>query len=130
MAVTRTTTWNARIWLALAAMSGFLSVAVGAFAAHVIADPEAANWLRTGATYAFMHALATIGCATFIRIGAVRARHAPPFFLWGTLFFSGSLYAMAAGAPRWLGAVTPVGGVLFLIGWSVLAWAASGAQAD
>jgi len=53
-----------------------------------------------------------------------RARLAPAFFLSGVVFFSGSLYAMAFGAPRWLGAITPIGGVLFLIGWAILAWAA------
>jgi uncharacterized membrane protein YgdD (TMEM256/DUF423 family) len=45
-------------------------------------------------------------------------------FLGGALLFSGSLYALAAGAPRWTGAITPIGGLLFLAGWAVLAWAA------
>jgi uncharacterized membrane protein YgdD (TMEM256/DUF423 family) len=110
--------------MTLAAVSGFVSVAMGAFAAHGIGDPEAKNWMRTGASYQFMHAIATIACAAFIQAGAARARHAPAFFLSGTVFFCGSLYAMALGAPRWLGAITPIGGVLFLIGWAVLAWAA------
>ena len=103
-----------------------MAVAVGAFAAHGVQDPKAAEWLRTGATYGFMHTMATFACATFINVGALRARHAPAFFLSGVVLFSGSLYAMAAGAPRWLGAVTPIGGLLFLIGWGVLAWAARG----
>ncbi|HEY0435744.1 MAG TPA: DUF423 domain-containing protein, partial [Phenylobacterium sp.] len=60
--------------------------------------------------------------------GAPRARFAPAFFLAGVLLFSGSLYAMALGAPRWLGAVTPVGGLGFLAGWAVLAWAARGVE--
>ena len=49
---------------------------------------------------------------------------AAPLFLGGVLIFSGSLYAMALGAPRWFGAITPIGGLLFLAGWGVLAWAA------
>ncbi|HRD26950.1 MAG TPA: DUF423 domain-containing protein [Caulobacter sp.] len=112
--------------MTLAAVSGFLAVAVGAFAAHGVADPAAKDWLKTGASYEFMHAMATFACATFMNIGARRARFAPAFFLGGTALFSGSLYAMALGAPRWLGAVTPLGGLSFLIGWTVLAWSARG----
>ncbi len=117
-------TWNRRTWITLAAVSGFVAVAVGAFAAHGVDDPRAADLLRTGATYGFMHALATIGCAIFMTLGAKRARLAPAFFLGGTVLFSGSLYAMAFGAPRWLGTVTPLGGLAFLAGWAILAWAA------
>ena len=120
------TFWTRRNWMTLAAVSGFLSVAIGAFAAHGMTDPRAQEWMRTGATYGFMHTMATLACATLIQAGAQRARHAPAFFLSGVVLFSGSLYAMALGAPRWLGAVTPIGGLLFLIGWAVLAWAARG----
>jgi uncharacterized membrane protein YgdD (TMEM256/DUF423 family) len=59
-----------------------------------------------------------------MQMGARRARFAPAFFLAGVVLFSGSLYAMALGAPRGLGAVTPIGGLCFLAGWAVLAWAA------
>ena len=118
--------WTRRNWMTLAAIGGFVAVAVGAFAAHGITDPKAKDWLRTASTYGFMHTMATFASATFMQVGARRARFAPAFFLPGVLLFSGSLYAMALGAPRWLGAVTPVGGVLFLIGWMVLAWAARG----
>ena len=110
--------------MALAAVSGFLSVAIGAFAAHGITDAKAADWLRTGAQYGFMHTLATFACATFMTIGARRARLAPAFFISGVVLFSGSLYAMALGGPRWLGAITPLGGLCFLAGWAILAWAA------
>jgi uncharacterized membrane protein YgdD (TMEM256/DUF423 family) len=116
--------WTPRTWLALAAVGGFVSVAMGAFAAHGIDDPQAKEWLRTGASYGFMHSLATFACASLMQASAPRARFAPAFFLAGVVFFSGSLYAMALGAPRILGAVTPIGGVLFLIGWGVLIWAA------
>ncbi len=116
--------WTRSTWMTLAAVGGFIAVAVGAFAAHGVADPQAKEWLKTGAQYGFMHTMATFACATFMNIGAKRARLAPAFFLSGVVFFSGSLYAMAFGAPRWLGAITPIGGVLFLIGWAILAWAA------
>src|SRR3984957_5668996 len=102
--------WTRRLWMTLAAISGFLSVAAGAFAAHGLTD-RASEVMRTGATYEFMHALATIGCATFMQIGAQRARFVPAFFLSGTVLFSGSLYALALGAPHWTGIITPFGGL-------------------
>jgi uncharacterized membrane protein YgdD (TMEM256/DUF423 family) len=112
--------------MTLAAISGLVAIAVGAFAAHGVHDPQARDWLRTGATYGFMHTMTTFACATFMQIGARRARFAPAFFLPGVVLFSGSLYAMALGGPRWLGAITPIGGLLFLAGWATLVWAASG----
>lgn len=116
--------WKRPVWMFLAAIGGFVAVAVGAFAAHGVSDPQAKDWLRTGSQYGFMHSMATFACATFMQVGGQRARFAPAFFLSGVVIFSGSLYAMALGAPRILGAVTPIGGVLFLIGWAILAWAA------
>ncbi|RAK56290.1 DUF423 domain-containing protein [Phenylobacterium soli] len=110
--------------MTLAALAGFLSVAVGAFAAHGVSNPAARELLKTGSQYAFMHAMATIACAVFMQLGARRARLAPAFFLVGIVLFAGSLYALAAGAPRWVGAITPFGGLSFLAGWAVLAWAA------
>ena len=117
--------WTRRVWMMLAAISGFVSVAAGAFAAHGLTD-RASEVMRTGATYEFMHAMATLACATFMQVGAQRARFAPAFFLSGTVLFSGSLYALALGAARWTGIFTPFGGLLFLAGWAVLAWAARG----
>lgn len=118
--------WNRRNWMTLAAVGGFLAVALGAFAAHAVPDPAAKELLKTGANYQFMHCMATLACATFMQVGARRARFAPAFFLSGVFFFSGSLYALAFGAPRIVGAVTPIGGTLFMIGWGVLVWAARG----
>ena len=112
--------------MTLAAASGFVAVAAGAFAAHGLADPRAQDLMRTGATYELTHALATFACATLMQAGAAQARFAPAFFLSGTLLFSGSLYALALGAPRLVGLVTPFGGLLFLAGWAVLAWSARG----
>ena len=116
--------WDRRTWMGLAALSGLMSVLAGAFAAHGVSDPMARELLKTGASYQAIHALAAIACAVFIGAGARRARFAAVFFLTGTVLFSGSLYALAFGAPRWLGAATPIGGVLFLLGWAVLVWAA------
>jgi uncharacterized membrane protein YgdD (TMEM256/DUF423 family) len=118
--------WSRHNWMTLAAVGGFVAVAVGAFAAHVVRDPGTKELLKTGAMYGFMHTMATFACATFMQVGARRARFAPAFFLSGVLMFSGSLYAMAFGAPRWVGVVTPIGGLCFLAGWAILAWAARG----
>lgn len=109
--------------LTLAALAGFVCVAAGAFAAHGMSDPKAQELLRTGSLYGFVHVLATFACLPLTLAGAARARFAPPFFLAGVLLFSGSLFALAFGAPRLMGAVTPFGGLGFLAGWAALAWA-------
>jgi uncharacterized membrane protein YgdD (TMEM256/DUF423 family) len=106
-----------RPFLTLAALSGFLAIAFGAFAAHG-ASGQAAELLRTGAQYQASHALAVFACA-FV---APQRRLAPSLFLTGTALFSGSLYALAFGAPRLVGIITPFGGLCFLAGWLVLAW--------
>lgn len=118
--------WSRRNWLTLAALGGFASVACGAFAAHGTSDPRAQELLRTGSLYGFVHCLATYAAAGVMQLGGRGARLAPGFFLAGVLLFSGSLYALAFGAPRWVGVVTPFGGLSFLAGWLVLAWAARG----
>jgi uncharacterized membrane protein YgdD (TMEM256/DUF423 family) len=111
-----------RIWLPTAALAGFLCVGFGAFAAHGVADPKAQEWLRTGALYGFVHVLAVFAAAS---LHTRRARLVPPILLAGVAVFSGSLWAMALGGPRWLGAITPIGGLCFLAGWAMLAWAAA-----
>ncbi|HEY3949438.1 DUF423 domain-containing protein [Phenylobacterium sp.] len=118
--------WSRRNWLTLAALGGFASVAFGAFAAHGTQDPRAQELLRTGSLYGFVHCLATFAAAGVMPLGGARARFAAPLFLAGVLLFSGSLYALALGAPRMVGVVTPIGGLCFLAGWIVLAWAARG----
>lgn len=118
--------WTRRNWMTLAAIGGFVAVGMGAFAAHGLTDARAQDLVRTGATYGFMHTMATFACATFMQVGARRARFAPAYFLSGVMLFSGSLYGLALGAPRWVGLITPFGGLLFLVGWAVLAWAARG----
>jgi uncharacterized membrane protein YgdD (TMEM256/DUF423 family) len=124
MTVGQSMRWTRRVWTTLAAISGFAAVAFGAFAAHGLTDAKAQEVMRTGSVYEFMHALATLACLALMQAGAARARFAPAFFLSGTVLFSGSLYALALGAPRMVGIVTPFGGLAFLAGWAVLAWAA------
>lgn len=118
--------WTRRNWMTLASIGGFLAVAGGAFGAHGLADPQARAWMQTGGQYALVHVLASLACGLLAGMGAPRARLAPAFFLPGVAIFAGSLFAMALGGPRWLGAVTPIGGLLFLAGWAVLAWALRG----
>ena len=116
--------WDRPVWVRLAALSGFVSVAAGAFAAHGVSDTGAKELLRTGANYEAIHAVATLACAVLFRDWARRSAWPPALFLGGSALFSGSLYAMALGAPRWLGVVTPLGGLMLLAGWAMLAWAA------
>src|SRR4051794_1451809 len=102
------------------AVLGLLGVAFGAFGAHGLADPAAKAWMQTGATYQLAHVLAAL-----IAVGLPRpAAGAATAFLAGAVLFSGSLYAMALGAPRWMGAITPLGGLAFLAGWAMLALSA------
>lgn len=101
-----------------AALAGFLSVAFGAFGAHGLEEvlsPEGQDWWETATQYALIHAVAAIFAAHICH--SARAAAA---FLIGILLFSGTLYAMALGAPRALGMVTPVGGVCLLLGWAFL----------
>ena len=112
-----------RAWMALASLSGLMAVAAGAFGAHGVADPHAKAWLQTGAQYQMVHALAVFGCFAVWRMGGSAAQLAAWLFLAGGLIFGGSLYLMAFGAPRWFGAITPVGGVLLMLAWATLAYA-------
>ena len=107
-------------WIAVvAALSGALAVAAGAFGAHG-AEGKAADWLRTGAQYQLLHAVVAL---VALQMGA---RGPAWCFLAGAAIFAGTLYAMAEGAPKWLGAITPVGGALLIGGWLWLAWSARG----
>lgn len=119
-----------RLWMTLAALGGLASVGFGAFGAHGVADPKLQAWLKTGAEYGLAHCLAVFACALVVQMGGARAGLAAPLFLAGTVIFSGSLYALGLGAPRWFGAITPIGGLLFIAGWALLAWAASSVDAQ
>ena len=114
--------WTPRTWTGLAAVSGLLAVGFGAFAAHGVTDPKAVAWLHTGSQYQMVHALAVFAALGLHRAGARGMGLVAGLFLFGTLVFAGSLYAMALGGPRVLGAITPIGGLSFMIGWALLAW--------
>ena len=112
-----------RIWLAVAGLAGAASVTAGALAAHLADDAKTAELLRTGALYGMVHAatlIALIGLAQGREPRRGAAAIAGWSFTVGIVLFSGSLFALAAGSPRWLGAATPFGGVALIIGWAAL----------
>jgi uncharacterized membrane protein YgdD (TMEM256/DUF423 family) len=116
------TAWTPRTWTGLAAISGLLAVAFGAFAAHGMTQPKPVEWLHTGSQYQMAHALAVFAALTLHRAGAKSMGLVAALFLAGTVLFSGSLYAMALGGPRLLGAITPLGGLSLMAGWAMMAW--------
>jgi uncharacterized membrane protein YgdD (TMEM256/DUF423 family) len=99
----------------LAALSGAMAVAAGAFGAHG-ASGQAAEWLKTGGQYQLIHAVAALVAWKF------EARGPAWCFVAGGAIFAGTLYLMALGLPRWLGAITPIGGAALIAGWLWLAW--------
>lgn len=110
-----------RAIVVLAALHGFLAVAFGAFAAHGMSDMAAKGWLETGARYEAIHALA----ALVAMLLPVRfSRVAGWLFIVGAALFAFSLYAIAFGAPRSMGMITPLGGVALLGGWATLLFGA------
>lgn len=113
-------TWAA--WLL--GLAGASAVVLGAFGAHAlrdVLDARGSELWHTAVQYHFWHALA-LGLAVFL--GGRGARWAALAFALGIVLFSGSLYALALGAPRWCGAITPLGGVAFIVGWIALGLAA------
>jgi uncharacterized membrane protein YgdD (TMEM256/DUF423 family) len=122
----------AKGWIVVAALSGAISVALGAFAAHGLdlsteAGRKAREWLQTGSQYQIIHALAIVAVVVLARNAALNGRVAVVtqcLFFAGSVLFPGALYALAFGGPRWLGAVAPIGGTALILGWVSLALAA------
>ena len=111
------------IVVAWAGLLGFCAVAAGAFGAHAVADPKAKAWLQSGAEYGMVCALAALAALGVQRLGGRTAGAAAWCFLAGGAVFSGALYALALTRQPLLGAVAPIGGVLMLAGWALLAGA-------
>jgi uncharacterized membrane protein YgdD (TMEM256/DUF423 family) len=113
-----------RIFQAGAVLGG-LAVALGAFGAHgleaLLAERDTADTFEIAVRYQFFHALALLACAWRATLGERSASRAAWAFVLGTAIFSGTLYVLAITGPRWLGAVTPIGGVLLIGGWILLA---------
>jgi uncharacterized membrane protein YgdD (TMEM256/DUF423 family) len=129
----------AKGWIAIAARSAAFAIAVGAFAAHGI-DPstevgrKAREWLQTGSQYEMIHALAILAVVVLVRGALLNGRIAlvaQCLFLAGGVLFPGALYSLAFGGPRWFGAVAPLGGTAFILGWlSVVLAAVMNSDAD
>lgn len=122
------------MFLIIAAAYGASGVALGAFGAHGLRSQLSGAGLETWQTavsYHLVHALALLLVGVWMRGAAVTGGPSGAAlnvagwgFAAGVVLFSGSLYVLALGGPRWLGPVTPVGGAAFIIGWLALLWAA------
>jgi uncharacterized membrane protein YgdD (TMEM256/DUF423 family) len=121
----KSTTTKTRVsngWIRTVGLLGAVGVALGAFGAHGLKDRIAPNLLevyRTGVLYHLLHTVALLGVVVAgprLKLGVV-TRWA---FLLGVFVFSGTLYTLALTGLLWLGAITPVGGLAFIVGWSAL----------
>lgn len=124
-----------RRFLFLAAIAGITAVILGAFGAHALKDTLAARsttaaW-QTAVLYHLVHAIALLGVGLFSTANLIdNASARAPVSRWfgraaicwatGIVLFSGSLYVLAVGGPRWLGPITPLGGVALIAGWGCL----------
>jgi uncharacterized membrane protein YgdD (TMEM256/DUF423 family) len=117
-------------WIQVGAVWGFLAVALGAFGAHGLKDRltelgQAANY-QTASHYHMYCSLALLAVGAVVLAGrrSTAATVSGGTLFFGSLIFSGSLYAMSLTGARGLGAITPIGGVILLVGWAALALAA------
>jgi uncharacterized membrane protein YgdD (TMEM256/DUF423 family) len=116
-------------WFVTGAILSGLGVALGAFGAHGLKErvaPDLLTVFETGVRYHMYHALALLAVGWAVSrnpLGILNA--AGVLFVVGIVLFSGSLYVMTLTGARWLGAITPLGGLAFLVGWTLLAWGAS-----
>ncbi len=116
----------AKWWFIIVGASGFLSVALGAFGAHGLKGRISDSLLaafQTGTQYQMFHTLALFGLSVLImQLSTVPKALLMSGYCWmlGMLLFSGSLYGLALGGPSWLGPITPLGGLLLILGWIFL----------
>ena len=117
-----------RMFFAIGAISAFIGVAAGAFGAHGLKNHLSTEMLaifETGVMYQMYHAFALLAVAwAQDRFPSSIATASGWLFIIGTILFSGSLYVLSLTETRWLGAITPLGGLAFLAGWLCLAYAA------
>ncbi|MEK9721773.1 MAG: DUF423 domain-containing protein [Quisquiliibacterium sp.] len=115
-----------RLFILAGALSALIAVGAGAFGAHGLKTRISSEMLQvydTAVRYQLFHALGLLACAWLAsRWPGPMAYAAGWTFILGTVLFSGSLYLLALGAPRWLGAITPLGGLAFIAGWLCIAW--------
>ena len=118
-----------RITLLAGGLLGLTGVVAGAFGAHALRafllDRGMREVWETAVHFQLAHAVALVALAGWARaelepVAARRCARVALCWTWGVLFFSGSLYLLALGAPRWVGPVTPIGGVALILGWAFL----------
>ena len=118
-----------RTFLIIAAVSGLIAVLLGAFGAHALRgklESKLFDVFETGVRYQFFHTFALIAVALLIdKLGTAQLVPAGWLFVAGIVLFSGSLYLLAVKSWKWLGPVTPLGGLLFIAGWVMLLIAAA-----
>jgi uncharacterized membrane protein YgdD (TMEM256/DUF423 family) len=115
---------NRRTTTLVAGFLGMSAVAAGAFGAHglrAVVEPRDLEIWSTGAHYQLVHAVALLALAAWQGAESKALRTAALLWTIGSLVFAGTLYAMVLGAPRWLGAVTPLGGLCLMAGWAAVA---------
>lgn len=115
-------------WLLVSALLLFFGIMLGAFGAHALPKwtdptllPKALAWWQTATQYLLINALGIMLVSVLMAFGWCK-KSVVFCLVLGIIIFSGSLYLMAIGFPRWLGAVTPIGGTLLMIGWGLLCW--------
>lgn len=118
-----------RTWFAIGAVAAALAVALGAFGAHALrsrVDPGLLSTWQTAVDYHFYHALGLLAVGAVLQRWPASAalRWSARLLLLGMLLFCGSLYLLVLFEARWLGALTPLGGIAFMAGWLLLAFAA------
>jgi uncharacterized membrane protein YgdD (TMEM256/DUF423 family) len=119
---------NARFAAMIGSLFGGLAVVLGAFGAHALRshlEPRDLETFETAVRYQMYHAFALFAAAWLMSRNAPHAATAAWTLIAGVAIFSGSLYVLVATGQRWLGAVTPIGGLALIAGWVLLALAAS-----
>lgn len=115
-----------RFFFSAGAIAAFIAVALGAFGAHSLKSkisPDMLNIFEVGVRYQMYHALALLALAwATTRWPEANLNSVGWCFIAGIVIFSGSLYLLSATGMRWLGAITPIGGLAFLAGWAILVW--------
>ena len=114
-------------FISIASLNLLLAVTLGAFGAHGLkarVSAEQLAWWHTAVQYHFWHALGLFGIGLLLlnQPALSGGRTAGWLLQAGIMIFCGTLYAMTLGAPRWFGAITPIGGLAFIAGWLWLAW--------
>ena len=134
--------FTARFYLLISALSGMSAVALGAFGAHglkKVVSPSMLTVYQTGVQYQFIHTLALLALSLFMLTSVAKSeamkgvmskmKWSANLMLVGIVLFSGSLYTMtfmsvSGGFPAWLGPITPIGGLTFIMAWFLIAYAA------